>query len=94
MMSRFLLASDPGILPVVLMGTAVVFAGIIIIIMICKLLSLVGREKKKQDKAEPVNAAVDVTPDGGLAAAIGAAVAEECGTDVKNIKIVSIKRVN
>ena len=85
---------DPGILQVVLMGVGIVFAGIVIIAVICRLLLLFGSIGKK-DKAEtPVKAdAEEFKPDGELAAVLGAVIAEESGVDVKNIKIVSVKKV-
>lgn len=87
-------AVDPGILPVVLMGVGIVFAGIVIIVVICRLMLLLGSisiKRKEETKEAPVSA--EFKPDGELAAVIGAAVAEESGVDVKNIKIVSIKKV-
>ena len=87
-------AVDPGILPVVLMGIGIVFAGIVIIVVICRLMLLIGSigaTRKDDIKEAPVSA--EFKPDGELADVIGAAVAEESGVDVKNIKIVSIKKV-
>jgi len=84
-------AADPGILTVVLMGLGTVFVGIFTIILVCKLFSLIDgiREKKKPEiKQEEY-----IKPDGELAAVIGAVIAEETGADVKNIKIVSVKKV-
>lgn len=88
-------AVDPGILPVVLMGVGIVFAGIVIIVIICRLMLLLGSigAKKSEEKAATPPVSTEFKPDGELAAVIGAAVAEESGVDVKNIKIVSIKKV-
>ena len=85
---------DPGILQVVLMGVGIVFAGIVIIAVICRLLLLFGSIGKK-DKTEPPAKAgeEEFKPDGELAAVLGAVIAEESGVDVKNIKIVSVKKV-
>ena len=88
--------TDPGILPVVLMGVGIVFLGIVLIVIICRLMLAIGsigaKYKKEEEKtALPVTA--EFKPDAELAAVIGAAVAEEAGVDVKNIKIVSIKKV-
>lgn len=90
-------AVDPGILPVVLMGVGIVFLGIVLIVLICRLMLLFGGIGEKKKDTEKEKAAVRDTaefkPDGELAAVIGAVVAEESGVDVKNIKIVSIKKV-
>jgi Na+-transporting methylmalonyl-CoA/oxaloacetate decarboxylase gamma subunit len=89
--------SDPGILKVVFMGLGVVFVGLIMIIIICKLMTLVGRIGEKAAEKIGERAAAHrlagEKPDGAVAAAIGAAIAEENGTDVSGIKIVSIKKV-
>ena len=83
-------AADPGILPVVLMGV-----GIVIIVIICRLMLLFGSlgAKKREEPEKTAPESEEFKPDGELAAVIGAAVAEESGVDVKNIKIVSIKKV-
>ena len=87
-------ATDPGILSVILMGVGIVFAGIVVIAVICRLLLLFGSlgAKNKESKTA-VKTEEEFKPDGELAAVIGAVVAEESGVDVKNIKIVSVKRV-
>lgn len=87
--------SDPGILMVVLMGLGIVFAGILVITVICRLMLLLGGigQKNKIEKAA-VSEAAEFKPDGELAAVLGAVIAEESGTDLKNIKIVSVKRVS
>ena len=89
--------SDPGILKVVVMGLGVVFAGLIMIIIICELMTVVGRIAEKTAERIGEKAAAqriaDEKPDGAVAAAIGAAIAEETGTDVSGIKIVSVKKV-
>lgn len=84
---------------VVALGMGTVFAGLIVIIFLCKLMSFfVGiTEKQTSEKAEPVVATAPVSttiPDKQpLLAAISAVVAEELGTDISNIRIHSIKRV-
>ncbi len=84
-------AADPGILTVVLMGLGTVFVGILVIMLVCKLFSLI--DGKRKQKEEPEKKEEYVKPDGELAAVFGAVIAEELGTDVKNIKIVSVKKV-
>lgn len=88
--------AEPGILTVVLMGLGTVFVGILIVILICKIILAFGNIKtkkkpdtvKEQDKSDGY-----IKPDGELAAVIGAVVAEETGEDIKNIKIVSVRKV-
>ena len=98
MLSMVLLAAeavDPGILPVVLMGVGIVFLGIVLIVIICRLMLLFGSlgAKKREEPEKTAPESEEFKPDGELAAVIGAVVAEESGVDVKNIKIVSIKKV-
>lgn len=86
---------DPGILQVVLMGIGVVFAGLLLIMLICKLMSVFGsaRGKTADEKEKTQEKDEEIKPDGELAAVIGAAVAEDLGTDVSAIKIISVKKV-
>ena len=68
---------------VCLMGMGTVFFGLICLIALTYLMSaVVGRGKK---------AAGEVTPE--LVAAVSAALAEELGTDITGIRIVSMKKV-
>lgn len=86
---------------VVALGLGTVFSGLIIIILLCKLMSFfVGLTEKNQPvaAAQPQTSAAPVAPQpiqdkGAVIAAISAAVAEELGTDITNIRIHSIKRV-
>ena len=83
---------------VVLMGLGTVFAGLLCIILLVPLMSWVcsgtGAPKAApQAAAAPagIPAAGTVTP--SMMAAISAAIAEDMGTDVSAIRIVSIKKV-
>lgn len=83
---------------VVLMGLGTVFAGLLCIILLVTLMSWVcnctGAPKAApQAAAAPagIPAAGTVTP--SMMAAISAAIAEDMGTDVSAIRIVSIKKV-
>ena len=83
---------------VVLMGLGTVFAGLLCIILLVTLMSWVcnrtGTPKAApQTAAAPagIPAAGTVTP--SMMAAISAAIAEDMGTDVSAIRIVSIKKV-
>lgn len=87
---------------VVVMGMGIVFIGLICLIV---LIALMGRimkalgskaasQEASQRAAVTAPAAQEAIPNRGeLVAAISAALAEELGTDVKAIRIHSIKRV-
>ncbi len=84
---------------VVLMGLGTVFAGLICIILICKLMSFILADRKTapQASAAPVAAPAAVVSDEipnrpMLVAAVSAAIAEELGTDPSGIRILSIKK--
>ena len=87
---------------VVALGLGTVFAGLIIIIVLCKLMSFfVTLTENKQSSPAPTVTPVSQSPVTNapiadkqpLIAAISAVVAEELGTDISNIRIHSIKRV-
>ncbi len=88
---------------VCIMGMGTVFIGLILIVLICKLLSLATSALAKTAPASPAKvaaapkAAALPMPTGAEKAAILAGVcaciAEEIGTDAENIKVVSFKRV-
>ena len=92
------LDEQPTTLFVCLMGIATVFAGLICLIILCKIIgAFSGKEKKS---ATPV-AAPAVSPALNqpienrqeIIAAVSAAVAEELGTDVSAIRILSFKKI-
>lgn len=89
--------ADVGnILKTVGLGVGTVFLGLVCIIFLCKIMSffvvkLTGA-KKDEPAAVPASSPAAIENRGALAAAIAAAVAEETGTDVSGIRIVSIKR--
>lgn len=81
---------------VVLMGLGTVFAGLLCIILLVTLMSWVCNRTaapKSASAAIPQTAAPvsAVTPP--MMAAISAAIAEDMGTDISAIRIVSIKKV-
>ena len=85
---------------VCLMGLGTVFVGLICIIIVCKIVSGIIRlsEKKAPAKetaeATPVPAASAEIPDKQrLIAAVSAAIAEELGTDVSALRIISFKKI-
>lgn len=85
------------------MGMGIVFIGLICLIVLIKILGKVSElVASKETAPAPVATAAapaaapaaDVIPNRGeLVAAVSAALAEELGTDVTAIRIVSIKRV-
>ncbi len=85
---------------VMLMGLGTVFAGLIVIIFMCKILGWIVGNKKETDSpapaqvVTPVQESAPIQNKGELVAAISSAVAESLGKDVKAIRIVSIKKVN
>ncbi len=86
---------------VVLLGVGIVFAGLICIVILCVLMGKVVRllEKKEAPAADPAPVAVapavaePIPNRSELVAAISCCLAEELGTDVSAIRIVSLKKV-
>lgn len=89
---------------VILLGMGTVFVGLICIVFLCKLMSfLVGRmESDDVQEAAPApapapapvqNTASPIANRQEIIAAACAVIAEETGNDVKNIRVVSFKRV-
>lgn len=87
---------DYSSLFVCLMGLCTVFIGLICIIALVTVMSAVVRKTEKKGLAPAVSSPVapapsDVTPE--LVAAVSAAIAEELGSDINAIRIVSMKKV-
>ena len=90
---------------VILLGMGIVFAGLVCIVILCVLMGKVVRllEGKSETKAEAPAPAVAAAPAAPVAeaipnrrelvAAIACCLAEELGTDVSAIRIVSLKKV-
>ena len=82
---------------VCLMGMGTVFFGLICIVALCCLMSAVCRrtERRRAAPAAPAAPAVPAeTGDRGeLVAAVSAALAEELGTDISGIRILSLKKL-
>ena len=86
---------DYSILFVCLMGIGTVFVGLVCLIV---LTMLMGRALKGSQKPvpAPVPVAAPAAPETNreeLVAAISAALAEELGTDITGIRILSMKKV-
>lgn len=91
---------SPGF--VCLMGMGIVFLGLICIVLICKIMSFcVGKFAKAEPVEKPsVNAAPQTAAAAlpaeekrAVLAGVCACIAEELGTDVSNIRVLSFKRV-
>lgn len=93
---------------VVIMGMGIVFVGLICIVVLCSLMSKVVKILEKMNESAPAPAAAPVAAPAAapvaavsapvenrqeLVAAISAALAEELGTDVSGIRILSLKKV-
>ena len=80
---------------VCLMGMGTVFFGLICLIVLTTLLGRVCGQKQQSAPAavSPAPAAVSAGDQQELIAAVSAAIAEELGTDITGIRILSIKKV-
>ena len=81
---------------VCLMGIGTVFFGLICIILLVTLMSFVCRKTEQKTTLAPVSAPVGVPKAGigpELIAAVSAAIAEEMGTDISAIRIISMKQI-
>lgn len=96
----------PGTLPigtVVLLGMGIVFLGLVCIVILCVLMGKVVRLlEKKEESSTPVaqapaasasSAVAEIPNRGELVAAISCCLAEELGTDVSAIRILSLKKI-
>lgn len=85
----------------VLLGIGVVFAGLVCIVIICKITSAfcnIGAKKEKVADSTGVQAATVPAPTvienrQEIIAAVSAAIAEELGTDISAIRIHSFKKL-
>ena len=86
---------DYSIIFVCLMGMGAVFFGLICLIVLTTLLGRVCGQKQQSAPAavSPAPAAVSAGDQQELIAAVSAAIAEELGTDITGIRILSIKKV-
>ncbi len=90
---------------VILLGMGIVFAGLICIVILCVMMGKVVRLLEKKEvpaatapvavaaPAAPVAAPAVIPNRAELVAAISCCLAEELGTDVSAIRIVSLKKV-
>ena len=81
---------------VCLMGLGTVFVGLVCIILLVTLMSYVCRKSEEKSAPAPAAAMVDAPKAGvgpELIAAVSAAIAEEMGTDISAIRIISMKQI-
>ena len=81
---------------VVAMGVGVVFVGLVLIILICKIMSLFFTKSAKTEKkpaAAPVAAtSAPIENRQEIIAAVTAACAEEMGKDISALRVISFKK--
>lgn len=83
---------------VIALGMGIVFAGLICIVFLCYITGLVVGLFQKKSAPAPAEAAAPAAAQaipnrGELVAAISCCLAEELGTEVEAIRIVSLKKV-
>ena len=83
---------------VCLMGMGTVFVGLACLVFLVTAMSAVLRKEPKAESAAAsapvsVQPQMDIAKKGELMAAIAAAIAEDMGTDISAVRIVSIKKV-
>lgn len=85
---------------VCLMGIGTVFVGLICIIIVCKIVSGIIRLSEKAPAKEtaeatpaPAAQSTEIPDRQRLIAAVSAAIAEELGTDVSALRIISFKKL-
>ncbi len=84
---------------IVLLGFGVVFVGLICIIVLCKIMSAVcmlGQGKKEEAVPAPVSVPAAEQPIQNrqeIIAAVSACLAEELGTDISAIRVLSFKKI-
>ncbi len=83
---------------VVILGLLTVFVGLICIIIICTLMSWIFRKLSgKHNEQAPIEVAQDTVTEipnrREMIAAVSAAIAEDMGTDIRAIRIVSVKKL-
>lgn len=85
---------------VVVLGVGTVFLGLICIVILCKIIGLfcgAAKNKEKDSTPTPVNTAPamnqPIQNKQEIIAAVSAVIAEELGTDVSAIRILSFKKI-
>ncbi len=82
---------------VVVIGISVVFIGLVCLVLLCKLVGLFcnirSKKEEKPISSKNANIAQPIENRQEIVAAVSAAVAEELGTDVGAIRILSFKKI-
>ena len=88
---------------VVVLGVSVVFIGLICIVLLCKIVSAVCRLSEKKETVTSEAVATNLAPVAAsvqpienrqeIIADVSAAIAEELGTDISAIRILSLKKI-
>lgn len=81
---------------VCLMGLGTVFFGLICIVIICSIMGAVCKRKQPENANSQPQHSIDQAPAENrqeLIAAISAALAENLGTDITGIRILSVKKL-
>jgi len=87
------------VLTVVVLGVGVVFAGLISIVILCKITGALctamnKSAQKEQEKTAPIASAPTIIENRQeIVAAVSAVIAEELGTDISAIRIHSFKKI-
>ena len=85
---------DYSIIFVCLMGMGTVFFGLICLIVLTTLLGRIcGHGQQTAPAAAPVPVAVPAVNQQELIAAVSATIAEDLGTDITGIRILSVKKL-
>ncbi len=85
---------------IVCLGFGVVFVGLICIVLLCKIVSaicMIGGKEKAENPIPASNSALSVAQTfenrQEIIAAVSACVAEQLGTDISAIRILSFKKI-
>ncbi len=76
---------------VVCMGLGTVFVGLICIIIICKIMSVFCKERKGEAPVNEIPTVIENRQE--IIAAVSAALAEDLGTDISAIRVLSFKKI-
>ena len=74
-------------------GLGLVFVGLICIILICSVMGLICKGFADEDKKPARNESAQIPDKGEFIAAVSAALAEELGSDVSKLRILSVKKL-
>ena len=85
-------AVSPPSLTVIGLGIGIVFFGLICLIIICSIMGAICKKLVKEAPQKAESASGEIANKQELIAACCAVIAEEIGTEAKNIKVVSFKR--